>query len=171
MAARDYEKALANLRQATGLRPNDPSMWVRYGDAHSKLAGLDHENMVRATACWRKALEIDPNNKDALQRMLTICQAQIEHAAPRELPTYISETRDYARKLVQADPSNLQVAAVEPQLTIRGWMNGIAAAGRSCHRKAQGDQRQEPLGCRCGILGVGGDASAWARGGARSTSR
>ncbi|MBA3274126.1 MAG: hypothetical protein H0T11_09680, partial [Chthoniobacterales bacterium] len=125
MAAKEYDKALANFRQATGLRPNDPAMWVRYGDAHSKLAALDPENMMRATGCWRKALEIDPNNKEALQRMLRVSRDQLDRTSPRDLPKMISETQDVARKLTLADPKDMTVAAIGPELVIRGWTGGI----------------------------------------------
>src|SRR5258707_868046 len=72
LAAREYERAYLLSY------PKNAEILVMQGDALSNLTQQDTSSYGRDQRSYRRALEVDPKNKTAMQRMLKAYADQIE---------------------------------------------------------------------------------------------
>src|SRR5918993_4933583 len=70
VAQQNYEEAVKNFQQAVSIEGRQPAVWIAYGDALAQLVHKDEDNAGRAVRAWQQALEFEPQNKEALTRML-----------------------------------------------------------------------------------------------------
>jgi len=77
-----YEDAALLFKQALAIDGRRADVLVAYGDVQRQLVYKDPENVSRAFRAWQQALEVDPNNKEALTRVLAIYQDDSAGGAP-----------------------------------------------------------------------------------------
>lgn len=65
----DYEAAVRELERAVALLDDDPTLLDHLGDAYDKIGRRDD-----ALAAWRKALEHDPENPEAIQAKIAAAE-------------------------------------------------------------------------------------------------
>ena len=66
-----YDEAAKNFAHAVALNPKDARLWIAYGDALNEMSAQDAENLIHARRAWESALGVDPQNKPALDRMMS----------------------------------------------------------------------------------------------------
>jgi tetratricopeptide (TPR) repeat protein len=119
-----YDDAALLYKQALSIDGKRADVWIAYGDVQRQLAYEDPENVGRAVRAWQQALELDPNNKEALTRMLAIYQD--DSAGGAALST-IEKGREVAQRLLKVDPDNKVAAAALPLFTLRVAVSGAQA--------------------------------------------
>jgi tetratricopeptide (TPR) repeat protein len=123
MEEKNYAQAVSEFGTALSKRNSDPSLWIMIGDALDAQASLDPENYVKARQAWERALELDATNVDALRRLLTRVQQEVE-LMPRPQPAAFTYIREKARVLAIADPNDSNAKAAGPISGIQAAING-----------------------------------------------
>jgi tetratricopeptide (TPR) repeat protein len=123
MEEKNYAKAVTDFGTALSKNNSDPSLWIMIGDALDAQASLDPENYVKARQAWERALELDATNVDALRRLVTRVQQEVE-LMPRPAPAAFTYIREKARALAIADPSDSNAKAAGPIAGIQAALNG-----------------------------------------------
>lgn len=109
----DYKKATEALEKASQLRPDDAAIWLCLGRAWGRRA--ETSNMFtapsyasKARQCFEKAVELDPNNKEALNDLFTYYL---------EAPGFLGGGFDKAQALVEKihrlDPAEGEFAVAQ----------------------------------------------------------
>ena len=114
---RRFVDAFKYTLKAAQLTANDPKLFVRAGALARNAAAYDQQLIGQEVACWRRALEVDPKNQDAL-RALMLHYSEIARLAEQKTEP-LQSMRTYAAQLLAADPSNKQAAAFGPLATIQ----------------------------------------------------
>lgn len=124
LAAGDLDQAAQDYEQAfTRSRPQNPDYLIKAGDIFNQLTATDPQNLRQANACWMKVLEIDPNNKPALTRLLN---EAVEEAPLFRNAQVIKQLGDYAKRLADADPSDKDAAAWVKIAPVDAYIYGVA---------------------------------------------
>ncbi len=123
MAEKKYADAATDFGTAISKRPADPSLWVMVGDALDAQSSLDPDNYVKAQQAWEHALDIDATNVDALRRLLSRVQQEVE-LMPRPAPKAYTYIREKARLLTIADPSDINAKAAGPIAGVQSAISG-----------------------------------------------
>src|SRR5687767_3982057 len=99
-AEKNYDEAAKSYYQAVNIDPSQPAVWVAYGDTLAQLAAKDPENAGRAFKAWQQAVELDPRNKEALSRVLSLYLAETEsRGGGQNTAGMLERGRDIARRL------------------------------------------------------------------------
>ncbi|HYO10091.1 MAG TPA: tetratricopeptide repeat protein [Tepidisphaeraceae bacterium] len=120
---RRYTDAVNALGRAVSLDNKNPSMWVAYGDALNQLSPTDVEFMTRARRAWDQALLVDPQNKPALDRMMSFW-SEVANLDPSRPETF-EELNKKATALFAADPKNAAAEVAMTTSRIRPWLAGV----------------------------------------------
>ncbi|MCS7254266.1 MAG: tetratricopeptide repeat protein [Armatimonadota bacterium] len=66
-----FMEACHELEKAIQLSPNEPQLWVWLGKAYQQVAWLedDREMLLKSKWAFERALEIDPNNEEAIKQL------------------------------------------------------------------------------------------------------
>jgi tetratricopeptide (TPR) repeat protein len=124
LAAGDLQEAAQDYGRAFyASHPPDPNYLIKQGDLFIKLTARDPQMLGYAVSSWRKALEIDPQNVLALQRLLDIVVQEVQMGVHAETLTMLT---DYATRLHEADPSNAQAAAWVKIAPVDAYIGGVA---------------------------------------------
>lgn len=86
LGASDLKGAVAPLREAARLRPDEPMHWLLLGNAY-RLSDQD-----KARAAFRRALELDPDNTTAREALLEL-DARSARAEAREAAGHVEPAR------------------------------------------------------------------------------
>jgi tetratricopeptide (TPR) repeat protein len=130
-ALADKQLAAGNLQEATqdygrafyASHPPDPSYLIKQGDLFIKLTASDPQMLGYAVSSWRKALEVDPQNVPALQRLLDIFAQEVQMGVHAETLTMLT---DYATRLHEADPADAKAAAWVKIAPVQAYIGGVA---------------------------------------------
>jgi tetratricopeptide (TPR) repeat protein len=127
MAAGDYEAAEKSFSRALEISPRDASVWLARGDAYNHMTARDPDNIKRAQLLWNRALEIEPANRQALERLTRFHYSALDLPAGENPAARIQQGRDYAVRLAQVAVDDPRAAALPHLFTIRGWLWGVEA--------------------------------------------
>jgi len=117
-SGRHYEGAARLLK--------DPSLFLKAGDQYNKLAYEDREFFSRAVGMWLTAATIDERYTPALTRLMSLHLEELDLTPEGQAKSaQFDATRDFAERVLRADPENKQAKAMLPSLVIRAWLGGI----------------------------------------------
>jgi len=129
LAAQNYEQAVKYYQDAVHLSPKDPQILVWMGNAY-RAWGLVNEDVAMSShdvECYLRALQVDPDNLDALSKVMTIYVDEVEFRHSAQAFEGLKNTAD---KVVQLHPADLDLyhraqayAAIAP---LAKWLSGIA---------------------------------------------
>jgi predicted Zn-dependent protease len=128
MAQGEYEKAAGNYAKAFGLGgQRDLDLMMKQGEAWKKLADAEPVYSGRMVACWTKTLEINHTYAPALEKLVDYWDEWTKTTPnPESRARALTQLKDYAARLHEAEPSNKGAAAKVPMTVVRGWLFGIA---------------------------------------------
>jgi tetratricopeptide (TPR) repeat protein len=129
----DWEHAAINYIHASQLLPKDVPLALKSGAALMHLVDQDPSNIGAAASEWRRAVEIDPDCKEAWQSLMDIYQADLSQleTQPRNdrthdlLTQYYTLNRETATQLIRLAPKDLRIQSIVPALNIRLWLMDI----------------------------------------------
>jgi tetratricopeptide (TPR) repeat protein len=133
-----WEQAVGNFSKAASLTHNDSALLVELGVAQLHMASVDSNYRTAAAQSWRGAVEIDPDNKDAWQRLLEVYsqdlhQLEVQPKNDRNRETLVRyyglvwETATQVNRLI---PDDLKVKAILQTLVIRQWLFDLPIPNR-----------------------------------------
>lgn len=66
-----FMEACYEFEKAVQLSPDDPQLWIWLGKAYQQVAWLEdnQELLLKSKLAFERALEIDPNNEEALKQL------------------------------------------------------------------------------------------------------
>lgn len=129
-----YDDAVEHYKSAISLRPDDPAIFVEFGDYLYENAWVDREYIPSAPAAWKRALEIDPGHLPALRKLLTFYE---EAAKLLAQPESFQEIRSASEKIIRLDPDDARAAAAFHTATLRGWLSGLATDERKVDQSTE----------------------------------
>src|SRR4051794_34996209 len=123
----NYEAATAEYANAVRADPTNKELHVKFGDVANQRTGeMGWQALDVARRSWTSALEIDPQYKPALQRLLDSYTEQLSQAPLSMQPAQFTALKDVASRLAQADPGNLRAQGVAQAVVIEQWLQGAA---------------------------------------------
>ena len=99
----DYDTALQPLSYALSKRKDDVELLIAFADTRSKVPDENFRHIVEAVNLYNEALRLDPDNREAMQRLLDLYES-----------ARVGEIRDYfdtATALLKLEPDHLQARA------------------------------------------------------------
>lgn len=102
----DYTAAATYFEKVLAKNPNDPDLHADLGNAYAKRKPPDY---ARAIAEYRKALEIDPKNEQALEKLADAALQKGDKAS----------ARDALDKLAAVNPSNPSLSSLRSRLEVK----------------------------------------------------
>jgi tetratricopeptide (TPR) repeat protein len=119
---RKFVDGFKYLAKASQLSPTDAKLAVRAGMAARTAAAFDTQLSGQDVAYWQKALEIDPNDLDALKALMQHFDELSKLTNEKTLA--LQMLKEYAKRVVQLDATNKRAAAYVPLTTIQLWQSG-----------------------------------------------
>jgi len=119
-----YEEAALNYEFAFRFsEPKDAELLVKEGEMFSYLVLSDPESVNKDVRTYRRALEVDPKCKIALQKMVQAYSDQIDFF-PQQQSLY-PQLKTFAQRLVEVDPSDKKTKAKIHTSVVAAWLNGV----------------------------------------------
>lgn len=118
-AAREYGRA-AGLSRAD--KETQLGLMMKQAEALYRASSQDRDNYIYAKRVWFAALDIDPDYKPALKRLLEVSQ---EDVSTGNVARGLEEVRTYAGRLKRLEPTDVRNAAVIPISIVQGWLAGV----------------------------------------------
>jgi len=123
---RQWKDAAGNFAKAGKLDSTDASTQVLLADAMEQLRETDPKAGRGQFAALQRALEIDPKHMPALKRMLALAQQNaFSPGAVREAAFSADFASDIARRILEQEPENLDVQALQDLLPMQLWLRGV----------------------------------------------
>lgn len=124
MARGDWEKAFEHYRYATNVEPNNTEALLKLGDAAVKLTPKNPDLLQFAhDKAWSRAISVDPNFVEALNRLL---DSYWEHTDTFARPELFARVRELADKLLAVEPNNIGAQRKKHIATVRQWLQRAA---------------------------------------------
>lgn len=121
----NYEGAQIEYTLATRLDRTNKALYIELGDVANRRGGEQgFSALEQARAAWQGALEIDPHDAVALNRLLDSYVDQMTYAPATMQPAQYSTMKDVAGRLYQDDPTNVRAHAYLMIAPIEQWMHG-----------------------------------------------
>jgi|GEM_PF-4308290 len=121
----NYEGAQIEYTLAARLDRTNKAIYIDLGDVANRRGGEQGFGALeQARAAWQAALEIDPHDAVALNRLLDSYVDQISYAPSTMQPAQYSGLKDVAGRLYQDDPTNVRAHAYLLIAPIEQWMQG-----------------------------------------------
>ncbi len=123
----NFEAATAEYANAVRVDPTNKDLHVKLGDvANQRTAEMGWQALDIARRSWMSALEIDPQYKPALGRLMDSYTEQLQQAPLSMQPAQFGALKDIASRLTEADPGNLRAQGVAQTVAIEQWLQGGA---------------------------------------------
>lgn len=121
----NYEGAWIEYTLATRLDRTNKALYIDLGDVANRRGGeLGWGALEQARAAWQGALEIDPHDPVALNRLLDSYIDQISYAPSSMQPAQYASLKDIAGRLYQDDSSNVRAHSYLLIAPLEQWLQG-----------------------------------------------
>lgn len=121
-----YDEAIEAYAKAIRLKDNDPTVWVRLGDAHNMLAADDINNLYKARQVWESAVTQDPRLMDAHRRLLSFWTDWADAMSGAGRASYLERAADAARGILRVAPDDKRAKYIIQEAVIEAWLSGAA---------------------------------------------
>lgn len=125
MQQHDYELAIRNYLQAHSMRPSDPAILIKVGDAFELRSVEEPAYSGKDRAAWNQALEAQTDYVPALERLFAVYK---DDAQASSRPEVFDRVRDIGRRLSAAKPDDISVKAYVASIPVRRLAAGIAVS-------------------------------------------
>lgn len=115
-----YEEAAAQFQRAVSRHPDDADLSLQSGDAFYALSASKPEALQRARIAWQSAARINPNDVQAVQRLL---QFQIDLAEVRPSAKSFRELGEAAQNAISILPSDKQAQTARLIAMLGPWFS------------------------------------------------
>ena len=116
-AVDQYGRAIAKDR-------SNKETYIKLGDVYNRMVVQDPAYLTKAQGLWRSSLDLDPNYKPALDRLLDLL---VQETRTSNDPAVFAELRRIAERASHADPDNERAASYVHIATLQQWLTTNAA--------------------------------------------
>jgi len=119
-----YEDAFTAYGKAANKRKGDPDLVIKLGDILDTISSQDVENYRRARDYWRMALQVDPKNQEALERLFKRAQDEVNLGGRPDAAAF-QNLRESATALLAVQPDHRAARRAIPISHIQGWLSDV----------------------------------------------